>query len=253
MRNWLMGACMLCVTASHALAHEFWIEPQDFILPAGGAFKPQVRVGEHLDGRAFAFAARGYETALWVGPDQTRVRVGDDLEGPSAHLRAMGKGLHVLAVASFPQQLVYESEAEFRDFVTEIDAESTVIGGAVTTPDGRLHESYRRFSKTLVHFGEKTGVDTRIGLAREWVKTGNSFTLFRDSAPVPSQPVTLFCRLKHPGHHHIKELKMMTDTQGTITPILPPASTCLINTVFLDPTATIGHWKSDWVSMLLGT
>ena len=247
-----MGLFALWLTTAPTAAHEFWIEPQGFTLPAGGVFQPQVRVGEHLGGRTFPLDAGGYETVLWVGPGQSKMLAGQGLAGKLPVLHAMGEGLHVLAVASYPQTHVYETEAEFRDFVAEIRAESALANLPANAKGGTLEESYRRFSKTLVHFGEEKGEDKRIGLAREWVKSGESFTLLFDSAPVPHQPVTLLCRTAHSGHDHVTEIELTTDAEGTVNPDLPHASTCLLNTVFLQK-SNKGQWSSDWVSMFWQT
>lgn len=191
--------------------------------------------------------------ALWVGPKQARELNRDHPSGSIPSLEAMGDGLHVLAVASLPQLLVYESEAEFREFADEIRAQGVLADASVTGTDGRVRESYRRFSKTLVFFGEKRGEDKRVGLAHEWVKSGDKFTLFSEGDPVTDQPVTLFCRTNHSGHQHIREHRLRTDDQGSVAPALPLSSACLVNAVFLEPGAAEGQWKSDWVSLFLGT
>ncbi len=163
-------------------------------------------------------------------------------------LSAQAQGLHILAVASFGQSLTYPTQAEFISFAQGIGAGDVLAQQLplVAEPDGSIGETYRRFSKTLVHFGEKQGRDRRLGLQYEWVKSDGRFTLLAHGAVAPHHPADLFCEGRDGV---VTEHRLQTDTDGQVAPDTANAKRCLINAVFLSAPDARGHWASDWVSL----
>ncbi|MEL6883899.1 MAG: DUF4198 domain-containing protein [Pseudomonadota bacterium] len=248
MRNlaWLVAGCLTFSIAVRA--HEFWIEPT-MMQPARDAeLHVQVRVGEHFDGDVFPFQPRAYQAAYWVGPASVQALHTQPLGQDNLTLTAQGDGLHVLAVASFGSRLIHDNLQDFEAFAAEIGASAVLAG---TPPhaerDGTLHETYRRFSKTLVHFGARTGADRRLGLEYEWVQSRSGFTLFTPQGPVPHHPVDVFCRQ---SDQQVRQQRLHTNADGQVTPDTANGDRCLINAVFLKAPTSSRRWTSDWVSML---
>ena len=243
-------ACL--VAGSQALtgalnAHEFWIEPSDLMPAQGDELHVQVHVGERFQGALFPFHPRAYEAAYWVGPETVQPLHTQPLAQGDLTLSAQGDGLHILAVASFGRTLTYTSLKEFEAFAAEIGASAALADVPPQTEhDGTLQETYRRFSKTLVYFGSRTGADKRLGLEYEWVQSDEVITLFSPHGRVPHHPVDLFCR--HPNGQ-VSQQRLQTASGGQVAPDEAAAKRCLINAVFLTPAKSSKRWSSDWVSM----
>jgi len=253
MRN-VLGA-LLCVVglASAGSAHEFWIEPGDFFAARGATIQATVRVGQGMDGKAFPFEPRAYQIALWVGPDTARDLTRAPLQKGDVSLKALGDGLHTLAVTSYGQLLIYPTLAEFDEFTTSIKLpELTDRHIADGLPETDIRERYRRLSKTLINFGTQTGTDRRIGLEREWVADKGRFTLFDGAEPVPDREVVLQCR-QGETITALTRQALTTDATGAVAPNLPDGAQCLLNTVFLERATGDVVWKSDWVSLYFNT
>lgn len=240
-----------CLTlSSETFAHEFWIEPSAMTPALEDELNMEVRVGESLEGDVFPFQPRAYQAAYWVGPEtvqalHTRLLAQDDLA-----MTAQRDGLHILAVASFGRRLSYPSLQDFEAFAAEIGATAVLADSPPTVQeDGHLHETYRRFAKTLVHFGTKKGADRRLGLEYEWVQSKTGFTLFSPQGAVPHHPVDVFCRQPD---FRVRQQRLHTNLDGHLTPDTRNADRCLINAIFLTPPNASQGWTSDWVSLFWG-
>ena len=236
-----LGALIWAVSMGTGEAHEFWIEPTAFLFENGETAAADVVVGERLVGTRFPFEPRGYAKAIWAGPDGATDLSRLALARGPLSLSQKGEGLHILAVESFPQRLTYDTPADFESFARSVGQADALRHVSV---EGPVSETYRRLSKTLVHFGLAKGQDRRIGLAREWVSDGTSFQLFDGTEPVGDQAVFLFCRR---DQQEPTAVALRTNGEGRVSPHPPSGATCLLNTVFL---TFDRHWQSDWVSIL---
>lgn len=233
--------------SGHAGAHEFWIEPAGIRHADDTEISVQVRVGENFDGEVFPFQPRAYSAAYWIGPKGVLSLHALPLSQGDLAMSVQGDGLHTLAVASFGRSLTYASYMDFAAFAHEIGARAMLASVPHNRrPDDQIKEVYRRFSKTLVHFGTKTGADKRLGLDYEWVQTDSGFTLFSPQGKAPNHPVDLFCRTQDGP---MRQQRLHTNADGGLTPDTAHAERCLLNAVFLTPPETSRIWTSDWVSV----
>ncbi|WP_432817353.1 hypothetical protein [Sulfitobacter sp. JB4-11] len=246
----ILGLLIVAQTCAAAVAaHEFWIEPRQMLIEAGGSVAPVLKIGEHPQAQTYAFQPRAYAQAVWTGPgaqlDLSRL----PLSAPKPALHAFAPGLHSLAVSTYPQKLTYASPEHFERFVREIGREDLLLSTNVDPVFGReVKESYRRYAKTIVHFADRRGKDRRIGLSREWVWQGDTFRLFDGKAPKVAQKARVICSIG-PAPQAVTEQELHTNADGNIRPVLPQNGRCLINTVFLEYDDHAGHWTSDWVSL----
>ncbi|WP_299044397.1 DUF4198 domain-containing protein [uncultured Tateyamaria sp.] len=240
----VMGSLVL---TGKLYAHEFWIEPSVLMPALDEKLNVQVRVGEHFEGELFPFQPRAYEAAYWIGPETVLPLHTQPLAQRDLSLSAQGDGLHILAIASFGRTLTYTSLSEFEAFAAEVGASAVLAGVQLQAEqDGTLQETYRRFSKMLVHFGSKSGADKRLGLEYEWVQSDKGIALFSPQGRVPHHPVDLFCRQ---SNGQVRQHRLYTDSTGQVLPDVAMAERCMINAVFLTPSKTSKRWSSDWVSM----
>ncbi len=250
MRSWACFVIGSLALTGELNAHEFWIEPSVLMPAPDEELNVQVYVGEDFEGTRFPFQPRAYAAAYWVGPKAIQPLHARPLAQGDLPLSAQGNGLHILAVASFGSTLTYNSLEEFEGFAAEIGASAVLADSPPQAEqDGTLNETYRRFSKTLVHFGSKTGTDKRLGLEYEWVKSDEGLTLFSALGRVPHHPIDVFCHQPNGQDWH---QRLRTDSAGQVSPDVPKAKRCLINAVFLKQPKSSKSWSSDWVSMFWG-
>lgn len=139
-------------------AHEFWMLPQSFRLPTGGAATLSLAVGEDFEGEPIPFSrplvaglrrlSRGTDRDLQdVTPASgsvSSIRV--DL--PSA-------GTHIIALDTHPS-LVELPADKFNDYLREdglVDAQRAREAAGTASAPGR--ERFRRNIKTIVHAGAR--------------------------------------------------------------------------------------------------
>jgi hypothetical protein len=234
-------------------AHEFWIESERLLIPQDAHMEPVLMIGEHPEGQAYAFQPQAYALVIWSGPGAQVELSRLPLSAPDPSRAAFAPGLHSLSVSTYPQKLTYASLDDFRAFLKEIGKEDLIATDTYELPaDGEVHETYRRFSKTIVHFSDRSGEDGRTGLMREWVWQDGGFTLFENNKPSADQKTHVSCA-SGPFPSATTEFALFTDRNGTITPPLPEEGRCLINTVFVEYDAVADRWRSDWVSLFLLT
>ena len=246
MRSALASLSLALLAATRTSAHEFWLEPEQMMLDRADTASITVQIGEGLMGETYPFQPRAYQSALWVGPNGVLSLHRQPISAGDMALTVLGDGMHILAVASYGQQLTYPSLDAFHTFAREIGAAPVLSTfPPVAETDGTVRETYRRFSKTYVHFGARIGSDLRLGLAREWVMTPAGFRLFDGPAPAARHTVDLWCRATGDD---VKHMRVLTGDDGRIPMNPPVASRCLLNAVFLDPPQAGGTWSSDWAS-----
>lgn len=230
----------MCLCASNACAHDFWIASPERVLPPDEPFAPVVWIGDDLLGDQHLWQPLAYAQAFWISPTTVQALHAKVPPNRSATLDAQGLGMHILAVQSFNRRLRYDTLSEFHEFLSEI-GRGDVSGSAVEP----VEETYRRLSKTLVFFDERVGADRQIGLDSEWVLEPEGYRLFQAAHPVPDQLATVSCRATDGD---LWQIEARTDSEGRIPVDLPTSSQCLASTVFLSTPTQAGTWHTDWVS-----
>lgn len=247
MLRWPTLALAALIGAAPLQAHEFWIEPDIVTEQQGSFFAPIVRIGEEMRGREFPFKPDAYERVIWSGPEATQILTDPaELQSP-LRLPKQAPGVHVFAIKTYGQEHIYGSEQSFERHVRSLglkDVVDTTDAGIAT--GGKVIETYRRFSKTLVRFDDGENVDQALGFEKEWVRTPDGFQLLSKGSPVLQYPAFVYC--KSHDEPSVEPTLLFTDDAGLVTPISPKGSACLINSVFLKRQAD-GSWSSDWVSI----
>ncbi|WP_299409676.1 DUF4198 domain-containing protein [uncultured Roseobacter sp.] len=248
-----MSLALLCLVSQVANAHEYWLEPDAFMLDPQAALSVTVRIGENLEGRPYPFDPRAYRYAVWSSPECRADLSGQSVRGGLQELQAFGTGLHSLTVSSFEQSLTYPSQDKLLQFLKSVGQEALLTSPAAKTlPDAQITEHYRRSSKLLVHFGAMRGADRRVGSDREWVAVEDGFILHDRHGVIANHPVQIYCRSPQ-GASAVARQEVTTDGQGKIFLPLPPASQCLLNAVIIELEGAYSDLESDWVSLYLQT
>lgn len=158
-------------------AHEFWIEPQEYQVPAGENLTADFRNGEHFKGAALAYLdRRSARLELILGDQQIALspRSGD-LPALTLPMPARG-GLAVLVHETTPSVLTYSEWEKFTRFAAHKDfAEAGRDHLAAGWPQQGFKESYTRHVKALIGVGSGAGADRAMGMETEFVALSNPY------------------------------------------------------------------------------
>lgn len=259
-------AFTLVLAATGALAHEYYLLPQDFTPPAGTEAKVEHRLGQAFKGGTMPYIDRWIVRAeAWRDGDGTRI-TGTNGDLPAFTIATGEPG----ALAA-----IYESNIDYLDFtdpakfdayldkegLTAIRAEHAARGLPEPSKATPIKEAYARFAKTLMQVGDDgTAIDTATGLTAELVAQANPLSLAAgDPLPVrflwKGEPLAGITVKVFPRQGEEFTHKLVTDAQGRVSvPDLGPGP-YLLNAIRMGVPESAearergAHWQSWWASL----
>ncbi|WP_272004366.1 DUF4198 domain-containing protein [Roseovarius sp. ZX-A-9] len=258
-------ACLLIAGAAPraAVAHEFWIEPQEFQVETGAPLTASLRNGQHFEGITLAYFDRRIIRFDWrMGGNVTPVtgRAGDN---PALNLAAPEAGLMVLTYQSTASEVRYKTWEKFAQFAEHKSfADIQARHRARDLPDADFTEVYTRYAKSLIAIGAGMGADRATGLEIEIVALQNPYTrsetgplpvqvLYQD-APRADAQVEIFERAPD-GTVVVTTIR--TDDAGIAQiPVRPGHAYLLDNVVLRVPAPAVAEahgavWETLWASL----
>ncbi|MDX8348959.1 DUF4198 domain-containing protein [Cognatiyoonia sp. IB215446] len=170
-------AFILCLICQPLMAHEFWIEPKAYQIPADGKLEADLVNGEEFRGVTIPYLPGNFVNfVLFAGADGARVQ-GRRGDIPALNQDPLTDGLHVVAYQARNATVDYENWRKFQRFVDHKD-----LGNVREQHDARdlpitdFTEVYSRYSKSLIGVGDGAGADRRVGLETEIVALTNPYT-----------------------------------------------------------------------------
>ncbi len=251
---------LLCLTLSPgAWAHEFWIEPVDFSIPAGGKLQARVRVGQEMKGNSLPLSPQSFEQFDVTSGDVTRPvysRIGDD---PAVNEPLEDDGLVILSCVSTDSQITYSEAGKFENFLAYEGIDWVLEEHRRRQlPAQGFSEGFQRFAKSLVQVGGGAGKDRPLGLLFELVAETNPYTapdsdivvqLLWQGEPFGNAQINVFRRLAGV----VERTAVTTDVTGHASiPRGLGAGVYLLNAVHMiepPPSDDDIVWKSLWASM----
>ncbi len=248
--------------AGHLLAHDFWLVPEFFSVPAGWHLHVYANTGQRFPESESALAAERVASARLVGPGVSREisrmhRVGNSL---ALEVPPPSEGQWYVALEVKPRRIDLTAE-QFNQYLAH-DGLPHILElrrrrGQLDEP-GR--EQYSRGAKALVRYGSggDEAWDRVLGHTIELVplrdpaalRPGDSLAarlLFR-GAPVPGAIVSAGYA-GYPGDGHVSESK--TDADGVARLAIPAAGRWYVRTIHMieRPDAPEFDWESFWASL----
>ncbi len=258
--------CLALLTGPVA-AHEFWLEPTAYQVPADGSLTAQIVNGQQFGGLTLPyFPNRIQRYEVFAGDKDVPVdmRIGDV---PGLNVPAAGPGLNVVIYESAVATVKYDDPAVFKRFVEHKDFASS-FGDVLARhaerglPESGFSEAYWRYCKTLIGVGDAAGSDTRRGMETEFVALTNPYTddltagfraqLFYGDAPRANVQVELY---EKAPDGTVEVTKHRTDEQGVATlPVKSGYSYMIDSVVIREPSAEVtaqtgGVWETLWASL----
>jgi hypothetical protein len=257
----LFAAILALVPAIPCAAHEFWIDPLDFIVASDDPLEARLRVGQSFDGVSLSYLTRNFTRFdLAFGEDVTPVagRLG---QNPALDVADHGEGLAVVIYETTDSTLTYDEWdrflrfAEHKDF-PDIEARHLARGLPMTG----FVESYSRHAKSLIAVGDGAGSDREYGLRTEFVAMANPYTddlsggfpvqLLLDGEPRADAQVELFDR---DGAGEVTITLYRTDADGRALLPVEPGHVYLVDAVTLQEVApnedSNAVWHTLWASL----
>ncbi|KIN71069.1 DUF4198 domain-containing protein [Sulfitobacter guttiformis] len=254
----------IAFASTSAKAHEVWIEPSTWQMPADTDFTAQLLNGQNLEGQALSWDPRVILRAeTWQGTETAALqgRFGDV---PALTGSVGSEGLLTLLYQSKFNTVVYQDYEKFVEFLTEKNhLEILDAHAARSLPKTPIKEAFSRFSKALIAVGTGAGEDMARGLEIEIVALDNPYTsditgglrfqaLF-EGEPLKSNRVTLFER--DPAGM-VQTSVAQTDAEGIVRFPIRQDHTYLVDTVVMrQPDRALfiasggAFWESLWASL----
>ena len=258
--------------AAPALAHEFWIEAEDYTPEAGEPVALDLHVGQGFRGNAQSYnPARERRTALFGPEGEAPIasRIGDR---PAVVQVVPGAGLLIAVHETTDSPLTYRDPAIFEQFVRDEGLDGTLErhAGRGLPPSG-FTEMFSRSVKALVALDGEGGADRALGLPVEIVVEGDPYAepmpeavallALVDGEPVGNALVNVFTKPEsglEPGDE-AGLTKLRTDAEGRVTLPLEPGLRYLANVVDMREASaemeadTGAVWESRWGSTTFST
>lgn len=259
---WIHAVCclvagfvlLLCGTWP-AAAHEYWLEPAEFVLQSGQSVPIHIYVGQNFNANSFPYLRDEYKKFVIAEGRSERPVKAVDGDDPIT-LRLTTPGLAIVAAHSVPETLTFDTWDKFEAYLQFEGLEHIAPKHREQgKPMAGIVEHYIRCAKLLLSVGGSSGEDRGLGLPLELVAERNPYRL----APGEALPVRLlhngkaiagvqisaFSKADPQARQHVR-----TDAEGRARIALPTAGPWLLNAVHMVESNTANvHWLSWWASM----
>lgn len=260
MRGILALVLGLSFWSGAAVAHEFWVEPDRYVLSSGETVKANLRVGQDFGGTRYPFLSRRFQSFEMADADGRRDLPGTEGDLPAVNVTA-ADGLLILGYHSNPDRLTFHDFAKF-DYYVRYEGLDWALEEhrKAGLPETGFTEAYTRNAKALVQIGTTPGADVALGLPFEIVVDGSPYApgltavpvrLLRLGQPAPDWQINIFTR---PDGGEVTLTHVRTDAQGRATIPFDGQVDVMLNAVWLqrpDGKSDV-DWESWWASTTFG-
>lgn len=170
-------AFILAIIAAPVTAHELWLEPETYQVPAEGSLKADIVNGQSFEGVILPYLPqRIVNFVVFAGEEAARVK-GRPGDRPALNQPPLAQGLNIAAYQAQNAMIDYKTLEKFESFVNHKDLGDVIaVHRERGLPEENFDEVYSRYSKTLFAVGDGAGSDRRVGLETELVALTNPYT-----------------------------------------------------------------------------
>lgn len=243
-------------------AHEYWVEPQDYLIDSSDKVVADFRNGQLFEGNSISFVPNILEKYDFILGDTSVKLEGDLGQRPAVSVVGVSDGLGVIVIETKSSTISYSQWSKFQKFVDHKDFKINKENHlALGFPEAGFKEIYTRFAKSLIGIGTANGQDRQVGLEIELVALSNPYTddtsngipvqAFYNGKPLVDVQIELFDKDKN-GKVEVT----LHRTDGSGQAVLPIASghSYLVDTVLLRPAPEGSKkkgvvWETLWASL----
>ena len=251
--------CLLTFSALPVLAHDFWIEPSSYQVPAGAKVTIRFRVGEHFRGDPLPLDPKRVVVFSHFGPKtETPVKGVPGLD-PAGVATLDEPGLHLIAYRGTSSSVTLDPQ-EFEAYLRAEGLERIIEERNRRNERGaRGRELFARCVKSLLRTAgsnDDTGFDRVLGFPVELVPDANPYRLeagdelsvrvLSKGQPLVGALVTAYSYAKP-----AEPVQQRSDANGRVTLWLGRAGPWLIKTVHMERAngSEQADWQSWWASL----
>jgi uncharacterized GH25 family protein len=252
-----VSAVMVVLAPAVAQAHDFWIEPALYRVPAKSTIDVRLCVGVNFEGKPVERKADRVVRFEALGPGGGRPIMGDDGAEPAGTVELDKPGLYILVHQNSHARIELEA-VKFEEYLKEEGLDAIIRERAARGQSKHgAREVYARYAKSLVCVGENpSGEDRPTGLPLELVleskpcalRAGDRLVvlLLLEGKPLPGIQLTALNR----GAPN-KRIVTRTDKSGRATFMLADGGVWMIAGVHMRPAARTleADWESFWASI----
>jgi len=253
----LLAGCVLMLPVL-ARAHDFWIEPERFVLDAAEPVAITLRVGERYGGDTVPYVTDWIDRFELHDPRGVQPITGHVGDDPAGVVTPVAAGATWIAYQS-RDDFVELPPAKFRDYLEQEGMEYILpLREARGLAERPAREYYVRCVKALLWRPGDGGLDVGapLGLTLELLPGANPYALspgrsldvrlLHAGQPLAGALLRAFTR-EAPGE--VQERR--SDADGRVTLDLDRAGTWMVKTVHMVPVEgdRYGEWRSYWASL----
>lgn len=257
----LASIALIGIAGKGALAHEFWIDPNPFIIAEGAPAIADLRVGEDYRGAPQPYLTQSFTRFDIVQGNVPRPVTGRLGNIPAMRVDGLGAGLAVVVHETAGQDLTWTGWDRFLAFAQHKDlGDVTAMQAARGLDQEDVTEVYIRYAKSLLAVGDGAGADRRMGLRTEFVALTNPYRddpaqgfaaqLWLDDAPRADVQVEVFA--KAPDGAVMVGLAR-TDAAGIVRLPVVAGMRYMLDAVVLEPVAPVQagdpEWRTLWANL----
>jgi len=248
---------------STAIAHEFWIEPEKYVVDEKSMLEAYLRNGDDFEGVDIVYLSSNTTRFDLVSGDQQHSVIARQGDSPALKMQAPQSGLNVVVHQSSASVITYTKWEKFQSFAQNKDFPNILARHrARSLVEHYFKEAYTRFSKSLIAVGEGAGDDTKTGLEIELVALQNPYTddisegmkvvAYYDNEIHPNAQIELF---EKSSDNEVKITIHRTDDRGVVVLPVRPSYRYLVDTVVLrEPSKELAKeknvvWETVWASL----
>lgn len=174
--TFLVSALWCAIFAATATAHEFWIEAEQYRVPASGQIVAELKNGEEFEGISLAYFDRRIDRFDVVVGDTVQPVAARNGDNPALDVAGPVAGLAIVVHETTPSSLTYKDWAKFQKFADHKDFPDIAARHAANGfPPVPFKERYTRHAKALIAVGTGSGQDRGLGLKTEFIALTNPY------------------------------------------------------------------------------
>ena len=263
----LLACLALFQHTANAGAHEYWVEPEQYVLPEPGAVTGNLKNGQNFKSGNFSYIPSRFDFFKITGPGGETDIEGRTGDMPALNAEVSAPGLYSISYQGKFDKLVFHNAEKIEEYITYEGFKGVLERHKERgLAADRFEEKYARCAKALIQVGSADPDGRQDGL------TGMKFELVAEKNPYALQngdtlPVRLYWEGEPMADVQIRIFRFdgelentttRTDSEGRAMIPLKTGGKFMLNAVHLyegddDPDNETPEWFSYWASMVFGT
>jgi len=252
----LIIAVLLSTSTVSVLAHEMWLEPEQFITQSNTDLKAHIKVGQNFSGEKFPYIKSETKSLkLFLTQKEIKLKHRDG-DYPAIQSLLTSPGLYVLSYESVAEKVNYASFEKFKSFLEEQNVWDNWSKENPSFINSTINEIYTRYAKSLVQVGSTSEEDFNTGLPFELIAIDNPYKnknakgihvlLLYQNKPFANSQITVFHKL----NNKVSIAKTTTNSDGKALISLENKGLYLVSAVhFVKSESKSADWHSLWASL----